>query len=117
MVPRSDLSPPRPVGPPLSGWPSFAGPTAPPRWPLAVALAVLLFLLFPLTGDEGVPLWSPAIGVGLALVAWFGRRFGLAALAGAAFLLVLRQLLRLGAPGAADRGMIWAGLEGGLGVA
>jgi PAS domain S-box-containing protein len=74
-------------------------------------------LLFPITWDDSVlPIWSPAVGVGLALVAWFGRRFGLGVLGAAAALVVLRQLFRLHEDDG-DVRLLWAALDSGLTVA
>src|SRR5205085_1748830 len=96
MVARSELSPPARPAAPLSGWPALTGPTAPPRWPLAAVLGVVLFLLSPLTWDAtSVPPWSPAAGLALALLAWFGRRFTFTVLGLSGVLLVLTQLARL----------------------
>src|SRR5262249_44743683 len=117
MVPRSDLAVPPQASPHLPGWPSLAGPSAPPRWPLAVVLAVFLFLLCPLPGDDGnFPLWSPAIGVGLALVAWFGRRFALTTMAAAAALAVLRQAARPATWQGGEIRLLWVALEGAVAV-
>src|SRR4051794_27434240 len=117
MVPRPELSPPARPAPPATGWPSLGGPTSAPRWPLAVALAAALFLVCPLTWDDSaLPIWSPHVGFGLALVVWFGRRFGLGTLAVAGALIILRQLARLNEPNAQAR-LLWAACEAGLTVA
>src|SRR5262245_57161253 len=54
---------------------------------VGVLSAALLYLTSPLTWSAlQVPLWSPAVGLGLVLVAWFGWRLALAPLAGCAAL-------------------------------
>src|SRR5262245_9208200 len=88
MAPRSNLNPHAEPAPP-PGQPPLAGPA----WPRAAVLAVCLCPLFPAAWDDSaLPLWSPCVGVGLALIAWFGRNFGLSTLAASAALVVLRQL-------------------------
>src|SRR5205085_317692 len=67
-----------------------------PRWWLALAALLLLWLSHPLTwGLTGAPLWSPPAGLGLALVAWFGWRFGAGLLAACGGLLLIHTVLRL----------------------
>ena len=60
------------------------------RWGLVALSAILIYLLHPLTWSNPAPaLWSPSVGLGLALAAWFGWRCAVAALAGACLILLL----------------------------
>src|SRR5262245_37165486 len=80
------------------------------RLGLVVGLATVLChpLLY---SASPIPLWTPALGIALALVAWVGPGRAAAVLGGAAVALLLRQLLVPGVPAG------WAVLEVGLLVA
>jgi PAS domain S-box-containing protein len=78
---------------------------------------LLLWLAHPLTwGSSATPLWSPPAGLGLALVAWFGWRFGASVLACCGVLLVVQNLFRL-LLGQAAPPPAWVAVEAGVGIA
>jgi PAS domain S-box-containing protein len=61
-----------------------------------VVALLALWLSHPLTwSSSAAPLWSPPAGLGLALVAWFGWRFGASLLACSGALLLIHNLIRL----------------------
>ncbi|MGL4555677.1 MAG: PAS domain S-box protein [Gemmataceae bacterium] len=79
---------------------------------LGAAVAVVTLLCHPLLYSSApVALWTPALGVALALVAWVGPRLGALLLAGCGAALLLRHAALPGAP------LGWVGLEAGLLVA
>jgi PAS domain S-box-containing protein len=79
---------------------------------LGVVVGLAAVLCHPLLYSfSPIPLWTPALGIGLALVAWVGPGRAAAVLAAAAAALLLRHLIVPGVPAG------WAVLEAGLLVA
>jgi PAS domain S-box-containing protein len=79
-----------------------------PRWPVVLA-AILLVYLLQQGSAFGPSLWSPAVGVGLVLVAWFGARFGVLVLLGGGLLALIHS-----AWSAASGPLTWVALAGGI---
>ena len=95
------LMPSAPVGKSTSGIRHHHHPGPPqltplPGWVLAVFALVLIHLAQPLVwGPPRVPLWSPASGLGVVLVAWFGWRFAAGVLTASGFLVLAQHLVRV----------------------
>jgi PAS domain S-box-containing protein len=113
--------PPRP-----KNGPAFTTPGGPPgrrpaRWGVALSAVLAVYLAGWLGHGQAVPpLWSPVAGLGLALVAWFGRRFALACLAGGGLLVVLHAAAALGLGWGPPQGLAvlpWLALTGLLDAA
>ncbi len=94
--PNLKSAPSSPTGSPLET--SSPRPPSPLQQREIFGLVVVLFILsHPLLWSVSiVPSWSPSAGIALLLVAWFGWRFALSAVAiGSLLLLLIRAALRL----------------------
>ena len=78
---------------------------------MGLVALLLVYLLNVLTKSDAVlPLWLPAGGLGLCLVAWFGLRFAAAVLFGAGLVLLVHHGVSAGVQGAlAASSLAWLG--------